>query len=106
MLGGHLGKDDSAFTRDGSHARFVADDANLNPCSAIFRMPRVQYIDRNSKFNRRLERLGMQHFGPKMGQLSGFFEADGIDVLSVWTDARVTGHHAIDVGPDLDTLDV
>jgi hypothetical protein len=48
----------------------------------------------------------MQDLGSEVGELSGFVEADDLDAAGVGTEARVGGHHAIDVGPDFDALGV
>ncbi len=45
---------------------------------------------------------GMEDLGAEVGEFGGFFEADDLDTEGVGTDARVGGHDAVDVGPDLD----
>ena len=44
----------------------------------------------------------VQHLGAEVGKLGGFFKADDFDAQRIGTDARVGGHDAVDVGPDLD----
>ena len=48
----------------------------------------------------------MQNLGAEVGQLGGFFKADDLDAQRIGTDARVGGHDAVHVGPDLDGLGV
>ncbi len=44
----------------------------------------------------------MQHLGAEVGEFGGLFEADGLHAQGLGHDARVGGHDAVDVGPDLD----
>ena len=45
---------------------------------------------------------GMQDLRAEVGELGSLFKADGLDAQRVGADARVGGHDAVDVGPDLD----
>ena len=44
----------------------------------------------------------MKHLGAEVGELGSLFEADGADAQGIGADARVGGHDAVDIGPDLD----
>src|SRR6185312_1838587 len=48
----------------------------------------------------------MKNFRAEVGELRRFLEADGADAVRVGTDARVGGHHAVNVSPNLDRLSI
>src|SRR6266403_6417026 len=48
----------------------------------------------------------MQNLGPKVGKFRSFVEADHLDAPGLGSNARIGGHHAVDMGPDFDTFGV
>ena len=70
------------------------------------RVQRVQNIDRNILLNRGQHGRRMQNFGAEIGKLGGFVKADDFDAAGIGAEARVGGHHAVDVGPDFDALGI
>ena len=94
--------------------RFLAamDLNGLRQCgaSAVMRVPsfcgiaRVEDQHRNILLHRGQDGGGVQHLGAEVGELGCLFEADGADAERVGADARIGGHDAVHVGPDLDGL--
>ena len=65
-------------------------------------MARIEDIHRNTTIHGGLQRLRVQYFGSEMGQFGSFVEADGFDVLRVGANARIGGHHPVNIRPNLD----
>src|ERR1051326_3282910 len=68
-----------------------------------FEIPRIEHIDRNVLVDRGKQRSWMKDLRAEVGELGGFIKADLLDRASIRTEARISGHHAFDVSPDLDT---
>ena len=64
----------------------------------------VEHQNGNILFHRRQNRGRMQHLGAEVGQFRGLFKADDLDAQRVGADARIGGHDAVHVGPDLDGI--
>ena len=67
---------------------------------------RVQHQHRNVLLDGGQHGRRVQDLRAEIGELRRLFEADHLDPVSIGTDTRVGGLHAVDVGPDLDTLGV
>ena len=68
----------------------------------VLRIARVQHPHRNALLHRRQNRRRMQHLRAEVRQLRRLFEADRLHAQRIGTDARIGGHDAVDVRPDLD----
>ena len=64
----------------------------------------VEHQHGNVLFDGRQDGGRMQHLGAEVGQLGGLLKADDLDAQSIGADARIGGHDAVHVGPDLDGL--
>ena len=78
----------------------LADDARARHV----RPARIQNQYRDVLLDGRDHRRRMQHLRAEIGQFRGLREADGLHPMASAQDGRVTGEHAIHVGPDLDLL--
>ena len=94
---------------------FTAMDLNgLLQCGAseMMRVPSqagvaaVQHLHGNVLLHRRQNRGRVQHLGAEVRQLRRFLKADFFHAQRVRADARIGGHDAVYVGPDLDGLRV
>ena len=59
-------------------------------------------MDGDVLFDGREDGGRVQDLCAEVGEFGGFFKADDLDAQGVRTDAWVTGHDAVHVGPDLD----
>ena len=64
----------------------------------------VEHQHGNVLFDGRQNGGRMQNLGAEVGQLGRLFKADDLDAQGVGADARIGGHDAVHVGPDLDGL--
>ncbi len=64
----------------------------------------VEHVDGDVLFDGGQNGGRVQDLGAEVGELGGFFKADDLDAQGVGADARVGGHDAVNVGPDLDGI--
>src|SRR6266403_911321 len=48
----------------------------------------------------------MQNLGAEVGEFGRFVKADDLDAPGLGSNARVGGHHAVDVGPDFNAFGI
>ena len=73
-----------------------------DPRAFVFRIARVEHQHGDVFLDRGENGCRVQHLGAEVGELGGFFKADGLDAQRIGADAGVGRHDAVDVGPDLD----
>ena len=67
----------------------------------VGRVLAVEHQHRDVLFDGGQDGGRMQHLGAEVGKLGGFFKADDFDAQGVGADARIAGHDAVYIGPDL-----
>ena len=68
----------------------------------VLRVAAVEDEDRDVLLHGGQDRGRVQDLGAEVGELGGLFKADGLHAQRLGDDARIGGHDAVDVGPDLD----